>query len=152
MSEKERRKNKRLRLTLSIVQPIRLELHSELHDERIPGILVNLSAGGMALIVFNHLPEDSKIELRLDFMGVRKKMRGKIVREEQKFGDVYMVGVQFEEESPKLRKVVEDMAEDNDICEVRYVVNPETACFPKCSFRALCGRKIKKEFKDKGGK
>lgn len=146
MTKKERRKRKRLPLTLSIAKPIRLEFHSEHHDETIPGILANLSSSGMALIVFHHIPKDSMIVFDLDFVGIKEKIRGRIVREERKYEDVNMVGVKFEEESRALKETVEKMAEDYDICEVRFIVDPETACFPECHFRPLCGRRIKKEF------
>ncbi|MGM0568671.1 MAG: PilZ domain-containing protein [Elusimicrobiota bacterium] len=152
MVKKERRKQKRLPLTLSIARPMRLELHSEYHDELIPGILANLSASGMALIAFHSIPQDSMIELDMEFMHVSERIRGKIVREEKKFDDVYLVGVEFEKRSEQLKEVVEQMAEDHDICDLRFVVNPETACFPKCSFRPLCGRRIKKDFNKKGEK
>ncbi len=152
MTENERRSNKRLPLTLSIAKPMRLEFHSEHYDKTIPGILANISAGGMALIVFDHIPEGSMIELDLDFMGVKRQMRGKIVRVERKFEDVHMVGVTFDKESRKLKQVVEKMAEDYDICEVRFIVKRDKACFPGCSFSPLCGKSIKKEFKEEGEK
>ena len=141
-----RRQHKRIPLTLSIAKPIRLEMHSDSFDGAIPGILVNLSAGGAALIVFHKLPLESVIEVNLDFVGVKKKMTGKIVREEKKFEDTYMIGIEFDKVSTELKKVVEDMAEDHDICEIRYIMRPEKVCFPDCNFRILCGKRIKKEF------
>ncbi len=143
---KERRKYKRLPLTISISAPIRIELHTDRYDGVIPGILVNLSAGGMALLVFHYLPEESRVDFNLDFMGVKADLSGKIVREEKKFDETYMVGIEFEKVAGELEELVEKMAEDHDICQVRYLIDPQKACFPDCSFRELCGQVIKKDF------
>lgn len=145
MSE-DRRQYKRLPLTLSVATPIKIVMHSEDNGGILPGILVNLSAGGMALILFQHLPEGSRIEFSLDFMGIQRDIKGRISRVEKKFEDTYMVGIRIEKVSEKLKEVVEKMAEDQDICQIRYVMDPDTACFPECSFRALCARRIKKDF------
>jgi len=145
MSE-DRRQHKRLPLMLSVATPIRIEMHSENFDGMLPGILVNLSAGGMAIIVFRHLPEETEIRFSLEFMGIKRDMTGHIVREEKKFSDTYMVGIKFDRVSKKLKEVVESMADDHDICQIRYVMKPSTACFPECSFKPLCARRIKKDF------
>lgn len=146
----ERRNDKRLPLTISVATPLRIEMHSDYYDGMIPGILMNLSPSGMALLVFHYLPEDSKVEFDFDFTGTLTKVSGKIVREEKKFEDTYMVGIKFDNASKELKKAVEDMAEDHDICQVRYIIDPESACFPECCFRALCGHRIKKGFTGAG--
>lgn len=143
---KERRQHKRLPMTLSIAKPMEIEMSTDQYEGDIPGILVNLSAGGMALIVFHELPLKSRVNFDLDFMGVQKSVSGTIVREESKFKDTYMVGVEFDEVSGQLGDLVEKMAEDHDICDVRFLVMEDKACFPECSFRPLCGKRIKKDF------
>ncbi|MFW6172298.1 MAG: PilZ domain-containing protein [Elusimicrobiota bacterium] len=143
----DRRRHRRVPLTLSIAEPINIELSTDTYEGSIPGLLVNLSAGGMALIVFHELPKDSTIEFRLNFLDVDEDMRGKIKYEKKKFEDTYLVGVEFEKVNKKLKKVLEDMAEDHDICDIRYIIDPENACFPDCSYRPVCGKRIKKEFK-----
>ena len=145
---KDRRTNKRLQLTISLATPLKIELHSDHYDGMIPGILLNLSARGMALLVFHYLPEDSRVEFDLNFVGIRSKVSGRIAREEKKFEDTYMVGVEFNDAPAELKETIETMAEDHDICQVRYVINPEEACFPECSFRSLCGHRIKKNFSE----
>ncbi len=143
---KDRRKNRRLPLTISVATPMRIEMHSEHYDGQIPGIMVNLSGGGIAMLVFHHLPEESRVEFDLECVGVNEKIWGKIVREKKKYEDTYMVGIKFERKSEKLEEVVEKMAEDHDICEVRYLLDPKNACYPECKFRLLCGKRIKKDF------
>ncbi len=146
---KERRQYKRLPMTLSIAKPMEIEMSTDQYEGDIPGILVNLSAGGMALIVFHELPLDSRVNFDLNFMGIKRSISGTIVREESKFKDTYMVGVKFDKTSKKLGELVEKMAEDHDICDVRFLVMQDKACFPECSFRPLCGKRIKKNFSDK---
>ncbi|MEA3505933.1 MAG: PilZ domain-containing protein [Elusimicrobiota bacterium] len=145
---KERRQHKRLPMTLSIAKPMEIKMATDQYEGDIPGILVNLSAGGMALIVFHELPLESRVNFDLNFMGIKKSISGTIVREETKFKDTYMVGVKFDEVSNTLRKLVENMAEDHDICDVRFLIMEDKACFPECSFRPLCGKRIKKDFSD----
>lgn len=146
MSE-DRRKHRRIPLTLSIAQPIRLEISSDQHEDMIPGIMVNISAGGMSLVVFHKLPENSKIDFNLKFMGVEERLTGKVVREEKKIESTYIVGVQFDKVIEKLKDIIEKMAGDFDICEIRYLMQGEKACFPDCSFHPLCAKRIKKDFK-----
>ncbi len=146
---KERRQYKRLPMTLSIAKPMEIEMSTDQYERDIPGILVNLSAGGMALIVFHKLPLESRVNFDLNFMGIKRSISGTIVRKESKFKDTYMVGVKFDKTSKKLGELVEKMAEDHDICDVRYLIMQDKACFPGCSFRPLCGKRIKKDFSDK---
>ncbi|MGM0442333.1 MAG: PilZ domain-containing protein [Elusimicrobiota bacterium] len=148
---KDRRKHRRLPLTLSIAKPIRIEMSTDQHEDTIPGILADLSAGGAAMIVFHRLPKESRIDFNLNFLGVKKHLNGVIVREEEKFDETFIVGIQFDNPSEELEDMIEDMAEDHDICEIRYAMNPETACFPDCDFRPLCGKRIKKDFEEERG-
>ncbi len=145
----DRRVHRRLQLTLSIAQPIRLEISSDQHEDMIPGIIVNISAGGMALIVFHKLPANSFIEFNLEFMGIEEHLRGEVVREEEKFGKTFLVAVKFDRVVDKLKNTIEKMAEDFDICELRYLMKGKDACFPDCSFYPLCAKRIRK---DKGEK
>ena len=145
MSE-DRRVHKRLQLTLSIAQPIRLELHTDQYDGVMPGIMVNLSAGGMAIIVFQKLQMESKIEFNLKFMGIEQQVKGKVLRVEERTGNTFIVGIQFDKVIESMKDKLGSMVEDSDICEIRYLVKLNDACFPKCSFRPLCAKRIKKDF------
>ena len=140
----DRRINKRVPLTLSIAEPIRLEISSE--DVNIPGIMVNLSASGMALILFSRLAKGSRISFNLDFMGVEQAVTGTVVRVEDKAGETFIVGIQFDSALKELEETLEKMSEDHDICELRYLMKGDDACFPDCSFRPICARRIKKDF------
>ncbi len=115
---KDRRLSKRLQLTLSVAKPIKIEMHSEHYNGNIPAILVNLSASGMALVAFHEIPLSSKVEFELNFMGLNEKLKGSIVRKEKKFKDTYVVGIQFEKPSAEFKKIINKMAEDNNICEI----------------------------------
>jgi hypothetical protein len=145
MSE-DRRRHRRIPLTLSIAQPISIEIHSEHHDDAIPGIMVNVSAGGMGMIVFRELPENSKIEFNLKFMGLSEQLSGTVVRQEEKLGNTFLIGIQFAQPVEHLQNIVGHMAEDFDICEIRYLMKGENACYPQCSFRPLCAKRIRKDF------
>src|SRR3989339_594804 len=121
MSE-DRRVHKRLQLTLSIAQPIRLELHTDQYDGVMPGIMVNLSAGGMAIIVFQKLQMESKIEFNLKFMGIEQQVKGKVLRVEERTGNTFIVGIQFDKVIESMKDKLGSMVEDSDICEIRYLV------------------------------
>jgi len=124
----DRRAHKRVPLTLSIAEPIRLEISSE--DINIPGIMVNLSASGMALILFSNLAKGSSISFNMDFMGVEQTVTGTVVRVESKQSETFMVGVQFDSIIKDLEDSLEKMSEDHDICELRYLIKGNDACFP----------------------
>jgi hypothetical protein len=110
--DKDRRSHKRLPLTLAIAQPLRIEIYTENTQNTTPGIIVNISAAGMALVVFSELPQDTKIEFNLDFMGIKEKVSGMVVREQEKAEGVFSVGVKFDKPVESLKELIADMAED----------------------------------------
>jgi hypothetical protein len=123
-----------------------MEIGSDAHESSIPGIMANISAGGMSLIVFHKLPENSKIDCGLKFVGVEKHVTGTVVRQEERLNETYVAGVKFDEVIEELTDVIDNMAEDFDICEIRYLMKGDKACFPDCSFHPLCAKRIKKDF------
>ncbi|MFH1416103.1 MAG: PilZ domain-containing protein [Elusimicrobiota bacterium] len=146
----DRRGHKRLPLTLSVAQPIRIIMMADGMDDSVPGILVNISAGGLAMITFKRIPVGSDIQLTLDFMGINERVSGKVVRQNKKFTETFIVGIKFDRQVEQMKNIIDKMAEDFDICELRYLMKGEDACFPKCSFHAFCARRIRKEFPKKG--
>ncbi|MBN2408073.1 MAG: PilZ domain-containing protein [Elusimicrobia bacterium] len=143
---KERRQSKRIPLGLSVAEPIRLELSTPKYEGAIPGVLVNISSGGIALLIFHEIPLGHEIEFGLGFLGLEEKVTGKVVREDKRHNETFIVGVEFTRRSPELKDMLEKMAEDNDICEFRVLTDIKNACFPECSFSKLCAKRIKKNF------
>ena len=83
---------------------------------------------------------------------IEKKRIGKVCynlkpnAEEEKLGNTFLIGIQFAQPVEHLQNIVGNMAEDFDICEIRYLMKGENACYPQCSFRPLCAKRIRKDF------
>src|SRR5579885_3053205 len=103
-----------------------------------PGILTNLSAGGLSLILFMEPPKTKTIEMVLTIPGLsRVAIEGKVVRVSEK-GQTYNVGIFFTKISKKHRVQIDAMAQDHMDCETRLSLKLPEACVSECRFHALC--------------
>ncbi|MBN2406310.1 MAG: PilZ domain-containing protein [Elusimicrobia bacterium] len=140
------RRYKRIPLSLAVAKRIEIDMTLEGRAGGMHGILMNISAGGMAVIVPEPAAEGSGMECEFSFMGIKEHVTGRIIRAEKKYADTYMLGVQFNKVSFRFEETLNHMAEDHDKCEFRYLTMIEEACFRGCFFRPLCGKRIKKDF------
>lgn len=147
MIKKERRKHSRFPIISDLVEPIMLKVSSCEIKEGVPGIMMDLSAGGVVVITFIPLPEKSLLELSINIPGLKiKKVVGKIVRVEEKTG-TYTVGIGFTKLSKAVKDKINQMAKDFHHCKMRHLNGEKNICFKKCSYYALCSQTIKGHLK-----
>src|SRR5436190_341404 len=94
---KERRKHKRLPVIKDLAEPIELVITQPNSKEplHVPGVLTNLSAGGMDLVLLGGLNGKPTIKLNMHLPGFdRFEVEGKIVWSRPK-GNTSLVGIQF---------------------------------------------------------
>ena len=143
----ERRKHQRFPIIKDLAEPIEILVMGK-KSISLPGVLTNLSAGGIDLILMGPLTEEQKpqnLELSLKHLaglGEISKISGRIVWTHQK-GDTTLVGIQFTQISSHHQKVINDMAKAYWECEGRIDRGEFEICFRECPYWGLCRKPVK---------
>lgn len=132
----ERRKHPRLPMHLSIAKMV--DFQCDGLEAPAPAVLVDLSAGGLAMVCFG-LPHLAKnVTFKMDLPGlVSANIHGEIVRATRK-GESYQVGVKFTEFQHQWAHLVEKLAKAYQHCEDRLQQGDRRFCVKDCSFFSLC--------------
>ena len=106
----ERRKHSRLPVIKDFAEPIELAILKDHHIDKIPGVVTNLSAGGMDLVLMGQIDGAPKIKLSLRLSGFdRFEVEGRIVWTRPK-GITSVVGIEFTKIDPKIQEKITHMA------------------------------------------
>lgn len=134
----ERRKHPRLPLHLSVAKLV--DFKCDGLAQPAPAILVDLSAGGLAMIAFALPSITRNVTFRLDLPGlVNAQLHGKVVRAIKK-GETYQVAVAFNEFKEEWARLVGKLVKAYDSCEEQLAQGERRFCFKKCAFFSLCGK------------
>jgi len=127
--------------TLSVIKTI--EISQGDGKTSIPAIMCDISAGGLAMITFLPLPSSSEIVLDIGIPEINlKNVCARIVRTKEKNG-TYLVALEFKNLPLKLKDKINKMANDWKKCEELLTSGEKIDC-SKCSYYALCAKKVKK--------
>lgn len=139
----ERRKFKRSPVIHEMDEAIQIGLG----NENVPGLLVDLSAGGMSLLTFNSLPLGTPINLCIDLPGLKTHhLMGKVVWSVPK-GEMWRVGITFNQIDPIDFRHINRMAFDFSDCETKLALGVKDVCFEKCSYIKMCRKPQKLHIK-----
>src|SRR5258708_8604220 len=139
--QQERRRHPRLPLHLSVAKLVDFKFDG--FDQSAPAVLVDLSAGGLAMICFA-LPAMAKdLTFRLTLPGlVNAKLKGKIIRARRK-GETYQVAIEFTEFQDKWAHLISKLAKAYTACDERLAQGDRHFCFKECAFYPLCSKEEK---------
>ncbi|MGA2090678.1 MAG: PilZ domain-containing protein [Endomicrobiales bacterium] len=139
MQQHDKRRHSRLPVLHEMDEPI----HIALNNKQVPGILVDLSAGGMALLTFASAPVGTEISLTIDVPGLKTKMlSGKVVWTLSK-GDMWRIGIVFTSIDPVDFRHINRLAFDCTDCDTKLALGVTDICFEKCSYFSLCEKPVK---------
>lgn len=145
----ERRRHTRLPIVHGILEPVDLAF-SEPGSKKTkgttqPGILSDLSAGGLRLLTFLEPPHSKMLDIILQFPGLEGiPVKGRISWVRGK-GGVFMSGITFTNVSKRNRSKINLMAEDYADCDARIALKLPEVCVPNCRCRYLCNKPQKDE-------
>lgn len=142
---KERRKHKRLPVIKNLAEPIELTIQDNHSKEfkHIPGVLTNLSAGGMDMVLMGPVEGLSTIRMNMHLPGFdRFEVEGKMVWSRPK-GVTSIVGLQFTKIDKDHAHQLTHMADAYWECEDRIRTKAPTVCFHGCTFWDLCEKDVK---------
>lgn len=138
----DNRRHKRFPVLKDMAEPVDLFVMDQPPRE-VPAVLTNLSAGGMALVVFAHVSGDAKLKILLDVHGLENlELRGRVAWTEVK-GDTTAIGVRFDHLSHDTVHRITKMAEDFQDCELKISFGLKDVCFRQCAYWTLCGKPVK---------
>jgi hypothetical protein len=135
----ERRKHQRYPVIHEMDQPIQLALGNEI----IPSVLVDLSAGGTALLTYSNISLGTHLSLSIDLPGLKtKELKGHVVWVIAK-GDMWRIGIAFTHMDPVDFRHINRMAFDFNDCETKLSLGVNDVCSDKCSYFSLCQKPVK---------
>jgi hypothetical protein len=135
----EKRRHNRLPVLHEMDEPIQISIDKK----AVPGILVDLSAGGMALLSFTSIPVGMNINLFIDVPGLKTQaLEGKIVWALAK-GEMWRIGIVFTKIDPVDFRHINRLAFDSSDCETKLALGVTDICYNKCSYYRLCDKPIK---------
>ncbi|HMU95810.1 MAG TPA: PilZ domain-containing protein [Elusimicrobiota bacterium] len=138
----DNRRHKRFPVLKDMAEPVDLFVMDQPPRE-VPAVLTNLSAGGMALVVFAHVSGDAKLKILLDVHGLENlELQGRVAWTEVK-GDTTAIGVRFDHLSHDTVHRITKMAEDFQDCELKISFGLKDVCFRQCAYWTLCGKPVK---------
>jgi len=141
----ERREHKRFPVMNGLAEPVDIIFSpSPLESKKpVPGIISNLSAGGMALMTFVPIPIEATISITLNLPGLEKtKLEGIVLRREDK-GGTYLHGIRFSHIPEKVVHKLEHLGRDYEDCEIKLSFGVTDVCDKKCHYWGFCTKPVK---------
>lgn len=137
----ERRRHPRLPMHLSVAKLVDFKFDGL--DQAAPAVLVDLSAGGLAMICFAMPQITQELTFRLSLPGlVNAKLKGKIIRARRK-GETYQVAIEFTEFQDKWANMIGKLAKAHVACDERLNQGDRNFCFKDCAFWVMCSKEEK---------
>ena len=111
--------------------------------ETFPGIILNLSAGGMFLLMYSDMPINAEVSLMINIPHMEtKQILGKVVRSKLK-NSMWEVGIEFLGIDTLDSKKINRMAIDFNDCETKILLGALDICKKECSYYVLCDKRQK---------
>ncbi|MBI4055015.1 MAG: PilZ domain-containing protein [Elusimicrobia bacterium] len=147
--EQERRRHPRFNLVEGLIEPVTIRIAPQRAKGPAlshPGILTDLSAGGVRLTTFLDIPKVPWLDLSIKLPELPHiSIRGKVLRVTEKSG-VYALAIRFTKIKSADKRRIRKMALDNHDCNTRISLNLPDACVPHCTFHGLCAKPQKRNW------
>ncbi len=134
----ERRRHKRFSATAFLNMPVYLEPLPPYFGKSLKGKLIDLSAGGMAILIEEFIPPQARLNLALTFPD--KSMLESIVEIKHAVpkDKQYLIGIEFLTVPLSVQQRIEKMSSDYVDCEARIERNLGDVCRTDCGFYNFC--------------
>ncbi len=138
----ERRRHTRFSTTAFLNRPVLLTPLAPYIEKNVRGKLIDLSAGGLSLLLPQLIPLGTKLRIKLTFPDQTRvecdaEIRHMLPRERN-----YLHGLQFENLDPAMASRIEKMSADYIDCEQRILNSHMAPCTGKdCAFFTMCTKK-----------
>ena len=144
MSNQNRRKNPRFSATAFLNTPVILSPLPPFFGSVIKGRLIDLSAGGMALLLKDLIPSGTSLFLTLRFPDLIVMGSSIQVKYTMPRGNHYLHGIEFLDLSAEMKEKIDQMSRDYIDCESRIQAKNMDVCSQLCAFYSMCAKPEKK--------
>jgi len=135
----ERRKHQRYPVIHEVGHPVQLNFGGK----TFPGVLIDLSAGGVAMLAYKNIPLGTPISLSINLPGLdTKELSGHVVWVIPK-SEMWRIGIAFTQIDHLDFRHINRMAIDFNDCEKKLSLGVNDVCVPKCSYLELCQKPVK---------
>lgn len=136
----EKRKHNRLPILHEMDEPIQIAIDNK---KSVPGVLVDLSAGGMSILAFASIPTGTEVNLSINVPGLKTDpLDGRVVWSIEK-GEMWRTGIVFTKINPLDMRHINRLAFDSADCETKFKLGVTDICVEKCSYHPLCDKPVK---------
>lgn len=142
----ERRKHKRFPVVKRLSEPVDIFVESPDQGDEIamPGVIVDISVGGMRLITFAPIDENSALSLNMDLPAIgRAEMDAKVVWTRQKRG-VYEIGMEFIKIPDEISQKLQKMGKAFEKCIASLANGKTNTCSQECPCYMICDNPARK--------
>jgi hypothetical protein len=139
----ERRKHTRFSATAFLNKPVYLTPLPPYFGHPVKGKLIDLSAGGMAILINEMIPQETMLNLKITFPDHSVIDSIVKVRRVAERGRSHLHGIEFLTLGAEMAEKIEKMSSDYINCETRIRSGQKEVCRTDCSFFTMCGKKEK---------
>lgn len=136
--------NRRKHSRLPIIKNVAKELFVSTDKGFFQGLIINLSAGGLLLLMYADLPVGSQVCLLFDYPPLETEpIFGEVIRSTQTKALVREVAIKFNKISTIDTKKINRLAIDYTDCENKIALGALDVCRKECSYYNFCEKKLK---------
>ena len=139
----ERRKHPRFSATAFLNRPVYLTPLPPYFGHPVKGKLIDLSAGGMAILITELIPQETMLNLKITFPDQSVIDSLIKVRRVAERGRSHVHGIEFLTLPAEMAEKIQKMSNDYVNCESRIQSGARDVCRTDCAFFTMCNKKEK---------
>jgi PilZ domain len=145
MATLNKRKYKRFSATAFLNKPVNLQPLPPFFGDPIKGHMIDLSAGGMAILMNEIIPQKTKLSIGITFPNQTPLQCKAEVKRVVPRGKKYLIGFEFLNLPTEWVDKIERMSTDYIDCESRIQKGETEVCETNCSFFSMCNKVQRRE-------
>jgi hypothetical protein len=139
----DRRKHLRFSATAFLNRPVYLTPLPPYFGHPVKGKLIDLSAGGMAILINEMIPQETMLNLKITFPDHSMVDSIVKVRRVAEKGRSHLHGIEFLTLGAEMAEKIQKMSTDYINCESRIQQGLKEVCHTDCAFFTMCAKKEK---------
>jgi hypothetical protein len=136
--------NRRKYSRLPIIKNVAKEMFVSTDKGFFQGLIINLSSGGLLVLMYEDLPVGTQVCLVFDYPPLETDtIFGEVVRSKQTKAIVREIAIKFTTIRNTDAKIINKLAIDYTDCENKITLGALDVCRKECSYYNFCEKKLK---------
>ena len=136
--------NRRKYSRLPIIKNVAKEMFISTDKGFFRGLIINLSSGGLLLLMYADLPVGTQVCLLFDYPPLETdSIFGEVIRSTKTKALVREIAIKFTTISNIDAKKINKLAIDYNDCEKKIILGVLDVCSKECSYYNFCEKKLK---------